>query len=727
MNLEAVKVLIANYIQDNSSSDELINPNQSEKSGYDSVFQEKIVQGIINKCDTDSNGELDENEIHKLSLKLSSYEEFLDVSFEGFLDSVDSDVDWEEYEQETDLTDDELNLQNYEEKADFANFVLSSDDKVAQEQFTQSVDLDLQIDENLAQINLLLEDKENLSDEQKTELAELMATRKQLLTQRSEFENSILAESGEQTMLAMQEMQSARQLLGNNQLESLEALEALQQELNLPVVDDSSEIPETDTIEQTETTPTVSNPTSTSSRTGGGGSTYIPAKSSAEAAQEKAKTKEELQQELTTTEAQLSEKQNLLKGVTDGSGQEVAADKALMDSAYENYQTILNEVAPELATQLDTAKVALDEAQKAYDENQLNIVNYSVSLMTMESDKTGLESDIAACDSALASLNSTDTSQFTSEQLSDYNQRKTTLTNKRAEAERQKATLQAQIDSTNSLLNDANAADVNLAQAVTNAQSEYDNIDLQIQQLDNETLNAAKTEYDTAKQNFETKQLSLIETYTTDIATATAKVQELKAQITELEKQEIESQGKMGINGNPVEFNGQTYDSVVPAEKINELLSLISKTNATTRDGHNDMCLAFSVWYGQYLNGKASASEFNQFLKAGNISYGNGRSSMDDYDNTDKNTVLSKVATEINSGRPAILQVGASNNTSRHYVLVVGLREGASNPPKEDDLLIVDTYDGVLEGMGQYGSRDMITGAQCRKKYSGYQMYTLTA
>ena len=47
------------------------------------------------------------------------------------------------------------------------------------------------------------------------------------------------------------------------------------------------------------------------------------------------------------------------------------------------------------------------------------------------------------------------------------------------------------------------------------------------------------------------------------------------------------------------------------------------------------MCLAFSVWYGQYLSGGASASEFEQFKRAGNIKYGNGSLGMDDYDDND--------------------------------------------------------------------------------------------
>ena len=49
----------------------------------------------------------------------------------------------------------------------------------------------------------------------------------------------------------------------------------------------------------------------------------------------------------------------------------------------------------------------------------------------------------------------------------------------------------------------------------------------------------------------------------------------------------------------------------------------------------------------------------------------------------------------------------------------------SANELTEDDLLIIDSYDGRLESMDTEKSRFMVTGAACHKKYSGYQMYYL--
>ena len=95
-------------------------------------------------------------------------------------------------------------------------------------------------------------------------------------------------------------------------------------------------------------------------------------------------------------------------------------------------------------------------------------------------------------------------------------------------------------------------------------------------------------------------------------------------------------------------------------------------------------------------------------------------------DNDNKDEVLKNVYNEISNGRPCLIQVnGNTAGTSRHYVVVVGVKKSVknANDVTEDDLLIIDSWDGRLEGLGSNGARFMVTGAACKKKYSGYQMY----
>ena len=96
------------------------------------------------------------------------------------------------------------------------------------------------------------------------------------------------------------------------------------------------------------------------------------------------------------------------------------------------------------------------------------------------------------------------------------------------------------------------------------------------------------------------------------------------------------------------------------------------------------------------------------------------------YENDDKGAVLTNIYNELVQGKPVIIQVnGNKAGTSRHYVTVVGFKKDvrSARDLEESDLLIIDSWDGKLEPMGEQGSRFMVTGAACHKKYSGYQMY----
>lgn len=68
------------------------------------------------------------------------------------------------------------------------------------------------------------------------------------------------------------------------------------------------------------------------------------------------------------------------------------------------------------------------------------------------------------------------------------------------------------------------------------------------------------------------------------------------------------------------------------------------------------------------------------------------------------------------------------DGTSRHYVTVVGYKNSVTSPYSitEDDLLIIDSYDGKLERMDTTNSRFMITGhdiGRTGSKAYGHQVY----
>lgn len=86
-----------------------------------------------------------------------------------------------------------------------------------------------------------------------------------------------------------------------------------------------------------------------------------------------------------------------------------------------------------------------------------------------------------------------------------------------------------------------------------------------------------------------------------------------------------------------------------------------------------------------------------------------------------KEGVLKKLYQEISRGNPAILHVnGNTSGSSRHYVAAVGYKKSATlNTIKETDLLILDSWDALIETMTGRGTI-CNTGAYSRFMTSGY-------
>ena len=140
---------------------------------------------------------------------------------------------------------------------------------------------------------------------------------------------------------------------------------------------------------------------------------------------------------------------------------------------------------------------------------------------------------------------------------------------------------------------------------------------------------------------------------------------------------------------------------------------------ASDSSKYGDQCLSFAESYGHDLiygtvTGVGGASSYAHSSTFQNAMYDN------------KSDALKAIYTELRNGNPVVLQVnGNSQGTVRHFVTVVGYNSNVKNSSelREEDLLIVDSWDGQLERMDTSTSRFMTTGAQChKKKYSGYYL-----
>lgn len=137
---------------------------------------------------------------------------------------------------------------------------------------------------------------------------------------------------------------------------------------------------------------------------------------------------------------------------------------------------------------------------------------------------------------------------------------------------------------------------------------------------------------------------------------------------------------------------------------------------------YGDLCLAFSYVHASNMyngsTGDNAESAYN-WAHAGEFK---------DYFSDSKEATLTTIYKEITAGKPVVLQVnGNKSGTSRHFVTVVGFKEGVNSASelKEEDLLIYDSWDGKVERMDTNSSRFMTTGKQTGKTYSGYYLRIL--
>ncbi len=157
--------------------------------------------------------------------------------------------------------------------------------------------------------------------------------------------------------------------------------------------------------------------------------------------------------------------------------------------------------------------------------------------------------------------------------------------------------------------------------------------------------------------------------------------------------------------------------AITAEEYESYVLSHGVKQDANTAEW-GDSCLAFAGAhaYDLYNGTTTSGGSAANYAHAG---------SFEDYMSDNKQEVLAKIYDEIMNGRPMVLQVnGNKAGTSRHFVTVVGFKKGVTSASSltEEDLLIIDSWDGKLERMDTDTSRFMTSGKDCNKDYSGYRL-----
>ena len=181
---------------------------------------------------------------------------------------------------------------------------------------------------------------------------------------------------------------------------------------------------------------------------------------------------------------------------------------------------------------------------------------------------------------------------------------------------------------------------------------------------------------------------------------------------------------KTSGNVNTMDVLGSKYDviksNISPLDYQEFAYNKGIRQNSDTAR-YSDLCLAFSyvhasnIHNGSYSDNAESAYNWKH------------ASEFKDYFNDNKTETLKVVYDQVMDGKPVVLQVnGNKSGTSRHFVTVVGVKNGINREKiSEQDLLIIDSWDGKLERMDESTSRFMTTGKDTHKNYTGYYLRLL--
>ena len=155
-------------------------------------------------------------------------------------------------------------------------------------------------------------------------------------------------------------------------------------------------------------------------------------------------------------------------------------------------------------------------------------------------------------------------------------------------------------------------------------------------------------------------------------------------------------------------YSGSTFN-VINTKKISvvDFVKFI-QSHGITQTAHQAVygneCLGVAYAYSNrlYNSGAKLYTNIDSFY-SGAYSANNSRA----YESFNKQDVLGVIFDELSAGRPCVVQV-TTKAGHRHFATVVGMKETATSRStiKEEDLLIIDSWDGKLEAMDNSETAD---------------------
>ena len=280
---------------------------------------------------------------------------------------------------------------------------------------------------------------------------------------------------------------------------------------------------------------------------------------------------EELEQERTTKQGELSDAQNELSDVYSGEDSEVKSAQDDYDKAEEDYQEAvendpaLEKYKEEIASNLEE----IDNAQKDIDTAQNQVNECESAITDQESTISGLESELAGAESALSSYSGSD--------LSDDQKAK------QAEAQAEVDRLKAEIEEAKATLEELEAnkeeAETSLSEAqerLQTAEERKAELDEIVQKEGSEKTKKALESYNDAKDNLAEVKETRASSIQSNIDSIQNEISDLDTQINEMKQKETESK----FSNSSIDMDVDLQENLTDAQKAElEQIKQIYKDN----------------------------------------------------------------------------------------------------------------------------------------------------
>lgn len=179
------------------------------------------------------------------------------------------------------------------------------------------------------------------------------------------------------------------------------------------------------------------------------------------------------------------------------------------------------------------------------------------------------------------------------------------------------------------------------------------------------------------------------------------------AEKPKLENEQLYGNKKLEL----ITFEGKKYFAIKTANgsviDFSNALQQYGLTQTDNAAAYGNSCLGVAKAYGNRILGGINSSNMDAFYSGAYTTYDGGTH----YGN--KQDALTAIYNQIIQGKPCVIDV-ISNQTenkganNRHFATVVGIRSDVKSAKdlKEEDLLIIDSWDGKLEDVNYTDAKD---------------------